>query len=198
MKTFLLCLLAPLFCLSALQAEEPSLRLRELPEFIKDQHTNEWLAPPLGKNLSPALAWTHPPLNTKSFTLIMESSDGTTCYWALARLPCGINELKEGISKSNFLINGGMQGANSTGSIGYQGPKAAEDKVQHINLTLYALDIFPTLHIGFSCKEIKEIMEGHILASATLEFIVDGSGRMNLEPLPFQEVYDEVSSTEHL
>lgn len=80
-----------------------------------------------GSNLSPPLRRTEPPLNTKSFALIVhdhDASDGATVHWLLSGVAGSLRELPEGVPTRDTVENIGTQGTNGFGKVGYGGPCA--------------------------------------------------------------------------
>jgi phosphatidylethanolamine-binding protein len=71
-----------------------------------------------GSNLSPPLRRTEPPLNTKSFALIVhdhDASDGATVHWLLSGVAGSLRELPEGVPTRDTVENIGLRGPTASG-----------------------------------------------------------------------------------
>jgi len=124
-----------------------------------------------GENVSPVLKWTDPPQGTRSFALICEDPDaprGIFTHWVAFNLPAESRELPEAVPAVEGLANGTRQGTNDFGKLGYGGPKPPPGKAHRYAFTLYALDAPLKLHASAKKDEVRQAMEGHILAEARL------------------------------
>lgn len=108
-----------------------------------------------GQEISPPLMWKIVPQGTESLALICEDPDapnGNWIHWVLYNIPPHIHQLEEGrrnLPRSVFV------GKNSWNVIAYNGP-------------LFALDIVLQLAKGVTSTELRQAMQGHILAESTL------------------------------
>jgi hypothetical protein len=78
-----------------------------------------------GSDLSPPLRWTEPPLNTRSFVVIVDDHDaswGTTVQWLLYGVAGSLRELPEGVPTRDTVENIATQGTNGFGKVSYGGP----------------------------------------------------------------------------
>ncbi|MFQ5862954.1 MAG: YbhB/YbcL family Raf kinase inhibitor-like protein, partial [Candidatus Brocadiales bacterium] len=78
-----------------------------------------------GPDVSPALSWSDPPGEAKSFSLICDDPDapgGTWVHWVLYDLPPDVRGLPEDVPKEKTLDNGAKQGTTDFRRIGYGGP----------------------------------------------------------------------------
>lgn len=94
-----------------------------------------------GKNISPELHWSNPPIGTKSFALTMYDPDAPTgsgwWHWTVFNIPVTMLSLKEG--QKIGLIHAG-EGRTDFGASTYGGPCPPEgDKPHHYIFTLYAI-----------------------------------------------------------
>lgn len=124
-----------------------------------------------GENLSPPLEWDNAPERTESFAIICEDPDapgGTWVHWVLYALPANTTKLKESVPTTGVLRDGGRQGLNDFSSTGYGGPCPPRGRPHHYIFTLYAVDTRPELEQGASKEEVMSVLDGHILARATL------------------------------
>ncbi len=123
-----------------------------------------------GMDVSPSLAWTNVPNETKSFTLICDDPDapmGTWVHWVIYDIPADIRELKENIPVKEKLDNGAKQGKNDWRNIGYGGP-CPPGGTHRYYFKLYALDTELNLEPGNTKAELLKAMEGHILDQGEL------------------------------
>lgn len=123
-----------------------------------------------GSDVSPALTWSEPPAGTQSFALIMDDPDapaGTWVHWVLFNIPASARGLAEAIPVGETLPDGSMQGRNSSGELGYNGPCPPSGTHRYF-FKLYALDEMLGLSAGADKGELLKAMEGHILAQGEL------------------------------
>lgn len=124
-----------------------------------------------GEDVSPPLVWGGAPEGTKSYTLIMDDPDAPLrvfTHWVIFNLPAEIDDLPEDVPKQKALENGGAQGMNDFGAIGYGGPSPPRGKPHRYRFHLYALDTLLKLEAGASKQELLDAMEGHVLAEAEI------------------------------
>ena len=148
------------------------------------------LTPTDAQNLSPPLAWSGAPEGTKSFALIMRStellaSEEIWVHWVIWNIPTDVTELAEGVEELETLANGASQGLNSGGVSGYLGPcppdmlsvykpsdaKGNENPKQEIekyHFEIYALDTVLDLAPGATREDLLKAMDGHILGGGVL------------------------------
>jgi Raf kinase inhibitor-like YbhB/YbcL family protein len=123
-----------------------------------------------GSDVSPQLAWTGAPPNTKSFALIADDPDapvGTWVHWVIYNLPPDTTALAEDTPKSDSLPNGAKQGLNDFKNTGYGGPCPPPGKPHRYFFKLYVLDT-AGLPGGLTKKQLLKAMDGHILAQGQL------------------------------
>ena len=123
-----------------------------------------------GANISPPLAWTTPPANTKSFAIISNDPDapiGDWVHWILFNIPSDTRELKEESSSKHYLPKGTIEGMNDFRKNNYGGPCPPSGTHRYF-FKLYALDILLPLKESTTKKQLLDAMKGHILAEATL------------------------------
>lgn len=124
-----------------------------------------------GVDVSPALSWTDPPADTKSFALIADDPDapaGTWVHWVVYDLPPSARQLPEDVSKTDSVSGGGVQGQNDFRKIGYGGPCPPPGNPHRYYFKLYALDSKLNLKPGATKKAVEQAMQGHVLAQAEL------------------------------
>ena len=135
-----------------------------------------------GANISPELHIAGVPTDAVSLVLLVDDPDIPQVFkeqrgiddfdhWALFNIPVNTVVIPQGGTA-------GLAGVNGRGEFEYTGPCPPPDlkpsKHRYI-FTLYALDIELALSAGATHDEIRDAMEGHILAEATLIGVYDRS-----------------------
>ena len=131
---------------------------------IPDQYAKD------GKNISPPLMWEGVPDRTESLVLVVDDPDapsGLFTHWLAYGMNSATPGLKEKQPGGPELDNGGRQGLNGFGDLGYDGPKPPDGTHRYF-FHLYALDTDTDLPAGLTRQEIFGCIEGHILEEATL------------------------------
>lgn len=124
-----------------------------------------------GANISPALHWSAPPKDTRSFALVMDDPDApgrTWVHWLIYDLPPGARELPESVPPDARLASGAQQGRNDFRRPGYGGPCPPPGPAHRYFFKLYALDTTLDLGDGAKRAQLERAMRGHILAEAEL------------------------------
>lgn len=133
-----------------------------------------------GEDISPPLAWTGAPPETKELALICDDPDADTgvfTHWVVYGLPADSSALPEGIP-DDAIIEGDeislVQGLNEFDEVGWSGPIASDERGPHrLFFRLYALDTeLLDLPPGVSRIELREAAKGHIIAQTVLVGIV--------------------------
>ena len=122
-------------------------------------------------DISPPLEWDQVPPDTQSFAIISDDPDapaGTWVHWVIYDIPAEKRSLPEGVDKERKLPDGSMQGVNSFGRIGYDGPCPPGAMIHRYFFTLYALDKKLDLEPGLTREDLMKAMKGHIKARAWL------------------------------
>jgi len=123
-----------------------------------------------GDNVSPELSWSGAPAETKSFALICEDPDapaGIWIHWVIYNIPGSEKGLHEGVSADKKLYNGTMQGLNSSGETGYDGPCPPVGTHRYY-FKLYALDTILNIEGNVTKDVLLDAMKGHIIAQGQL------------------------------
>ncbi len=125
-----------------------------------------------GQNVSPPLAWSNAPANTKSFAIMMYDPDGGNglgaVHWVAYNIPLTKTSLAEGeASASPKDFTGGK---NNVGHDHYFGPCGPSGhSLHHYIITVIATDIEPgKLKAGLARDELIGELRGHALAPASL------------------------------
>jgi Raf kinase inhibitor-like YbhB/YbcL family protein len=123
-----------------------------------------------GQNVSPALAWSHPPAETQSFAIIMDDPDAASGrggnHWITYDIPASAKSVVRGdADKPGKFVSG-----NSGNGAAYHGACAEPGaKAHHFIFFAYALDIAPgKLKPGLTKAELMPQIQGHNLAEASL------------------------------
>ena len=125
-----------------------------------------------GSDLSPPLAWSEVPANTKSFALIVDDPDApdpaapkmTWVHWVLYNLPAEATGLPEA---AKALPRGTLQGLNDWKRTRYGGPCPPVGRHRYFH-KLYALDaVLPDLGQPTKAR-VEAAMKGHVIAQAEL------------------------------
>jgi Raf kinase inhibitor-like YbhB/YbcL family protein len=123
-----------------------------------------------GDDVSPSLAWTEPPGDTKTYALVCDDPDaprGTWVHWVLFNLSADQRHLPEAVpARGNG--DGFKQGKNDFGNHGYGGPAPPKGKPHRYFFKLYALNKALDLPVETTKRELVAAMEGHILAEGVL------------------------------
>lgn len=126
------------------------------------------------KDISPPLAWSDVPPETKSLALIVDDPDApdpaapktTWVHWVLYNIPVGASSLAENIAPKD-LPAGTQPGTNDWKRTGYGGPCPPVGRHRYFH-KLYALDvILPDLNQPTKAV-LERAMDGHILAQTEL------------------------------
>lgn len=123
-----------------------------------------------GQNVSPPLTWQNVPATAQSLTLICEDPDaprGTFVHWVIYNLPPNLIALPEGVAPGASPEQGGLQGKNDFGTVGYGGP-CPPGGIHRYYFTLYALAQSLKLEPGATQQQVLQAMSGHCLAEAQL------------------------------
>lgn len=124
-----------------------------------------------GQDISPPLAWIGVPQGTQSLALICDDPDSSNkpwSHWVLYNIPADQRELTEGIEPIGQLPEGGLQGRNDFGEIGYGGPCPSIGETHRYYWRLYALDTPCDLGPGATRAQLIDWMQGHKLDTSDL------------------------------
>jgi len=120
-------------------------------------------------NKSPSLRWTDLPEGAREIAIICEDPDapsGTWVHWVLYSLSADHEGLDTGIPKWPVLdkLGNAKQGKNDFKKLGYDGPHPPPGDPHRYFFRIYVLDDYLSLGQGASAGQLREAMDGHILA----------------------------------
>ena len=123
----------------------------------------------VGENVSPALSWSNPPADTKSFAILVIDPEGRApagvAHWVAYGIPASTTGFAEGeVSGPSSKYVGGK----STMSLpNYMGPcTPAGVGFHHYTFILMATDLEPTaLAPGLTREELTTALTGHVKGS---------------------------------
>ncbi|MGH9739670.1 MAG: YbhB/YbcL family Raf kinase inhibitor-like protein [Candidatus Acidiferrales bacterium] len=124
-----------------------------------------------GRDVSPDLAWSGAPDETKSLALIVDDPDApgkVWVHWVIYDLPADARGLPEGVPQDRELRDGARQGKNDFGKIGYGGPCPPRGPAHRYFFKLYALREKTGLKPGANKDELELAIKGRVVAQATL------------------------------
>jgi Raf kinase inhibitor-like YbhB/YbcL family protein len=135
-----------------------------------------------GQDISPPLAWSDVPAQTRSFALICDDPDAPSprrpapepwVHWVLFNIPADSTALAQAISQTAepAEVQGARQGKNSwpDDNIGYRGPAPPPGSGRHrYFFKLYALDTTLELPAGATKQQLLAAMSGHLLGEGQL------------------------------
>jgi len=135
---------------------------------IPSQYTCE------GKDMSPPLAWSGLPNNTKTVAMIVDDPDAPDpakpqrvyVHWVVYNMPAQTTSLGENASKSGMPA-GAVQGKNDWGKAEYGGPCPPIGRHRYF-FKLYALDTTFTGLKDATKADLEKAMKGHIVDSGEL------------------------------
>jgi Raf kinase inhibitor-like YbhB/YbcL family protein len=118
-----------------------------------------------GEDVSPALAWSSVPEGTRAIALIVHDPDapsGDFTHWLAWNIDPEPGGLGGGVAAPG-------EGTNGFGRQGYAGPCPPPGHGTHRYFHhLFALDTDLDLEPGADIEQLKEAMEGHVLAEGKL------------------------------
>jgi Raf kinase inhibitor-like YbhB/YbcL family protein len=129
-----------------------------------------------GRNISPSLAWSGVPQGAQSVVVIVEDPDAPPpqtpfVHWLVYSIAPTVERLPQDIPKVKQPEQpaGTMQGVNSSGSVGWFGPKPPKgDPAHHYHFQVFALDRAPKLEPGATRQDVLQAMSGHVVAKGQL------------------------------
>lgn len=123
-----------------------------------------------GDNVSPALYWKNPPIETQSFVLIVEDPDAgekAFVHWIVFNIGKSTFHLAEGTQKGDFTMGCTDFYYSKNGLWQYCGPYPPNG-VHRYHFTLFALDKRLDIPKDVEKANLLEAMKDHILAQTQL------------------------------
>ena len=108
---------------------------------------------------------------TGSLAVVFDAPDrpgGIFTQWLVFNLPAEVSQLPEGLPKVGQLDNGGLQGRNDVGGIGFAAPCPPVLTTATCRQSLYALDGPLDLAPGASESDFAHAAAGHVLDQAQI------------------------------
>ena len=125
--------------------------------------------------VSPKLTWTHTPMGTVTFVLLMHDPDvamgkktDDVTHWMAFNIPASMHALPEGVPNQPTLPDGTVQPNNLGGHPGFMGP-GARGVYHHYTIELFALDTKLSLGPDATRQQVLAAMDGHIIGKAAIE-----------------------------
>jgi Raf kinase inhibitor-like YbhB/YbcL family protein len=118
-----------------------------------------------GGDINPELVIQNVPAEAKSLVLIVDDPDapaGTWTHWTVWNIDPGTSVIKE-----ESVPPGATEGQTSFGKPGYGGPCPPGGRHRYY-FRLYALDALLNLDSDANVDELREAMNGHVVAEAEL------------------------------
>jgi Raf kinase inhibitor-like YbhB/YbcL family protein len=125
-----------------------------------------------GENVSPPLAWSNPPVATRTFAIVMQDVDGGrgtgSNHWVAYDIPPTRTGLREG--EASQPPKEWVGGKNTLGTDYYFGPCGpSTDSPHHYVITLIATSLEPgQLKPGLTREELLQVLRGKALAPASI------------------------------
>lgn len=127
-----------------------------------------------GDNTSPPFGWSGVPARTRELALIFEGITPATrepwVHWLVYKMPPDLDGLPEAFkhkAEPGQPVHL-MQGANSLGNVGYDGPQGTLGRMFRYRVRLFALDTALEVAPGLDRKRLEKAMAGHVLEEAEL------------------------------
>jgi Raf kinase inhibitor-like YbhB/YbcL family protein len=124
-----------------------------------------------GEDASPPLTWRRIPADAKTLVLIVYDPDaqsGIFTHWIVYNMNPNSKGLTENALKvSNRSVNY-PQAVNDFGDNGFNGPCPPPGTPHHYHFKLYALSAALQLPDGAKVRQVKDAMQGHILATGEI------------------------------
>lgn len=127
-----------------------------------------------GEDISPPLTWSVLPKKSRELAVLFEqfgpASDESFVHWVIYRIPADLGRLPEGFKHRRDPKEPAdvVQGTNSLGNVGYDGPIGTISRNLHYRFRVYALDEALPLPEGLGREALLEAMKGHILDEGEL------------------------------
>lgn len=124
-----------------------------------------------GADVSPALSWTGVPPGTQELAVILDDPDapaGLWTHWTLYGLPAATPALEENLPKVPTLPSGALQGRNTWGRLGYNGPAPPPGRPHRYFFRVFALSAPLGLPAGATREALNRALKGKVLEEGSL------------------------------
>jgi Raf kinase inhibitor-like YbhB/YbcL family protein len=123
-----------------------------------------------GDDVSPPLAWAGVPKAAKELVIVVVDPDAPKpqpfVHWMMYKIPASVSEIPEGLGKGERIHDpaGALQGRNSMGAVGYNGPSPPKGHgVHHYHFRVYAVDVVLDVKPGADRDALLKAIEGHVV-----------------------------------
>ena len=132
-----------------------------------------------GYNTSPPFRWADLPAGTRELALIFEGVTPAThepwVHWLVYKIPPGVDGLTQGFKhmrepEEPLHV---LQGSNSLGNVGYDGPQGTIGRKFRYRFRLLALDGPIDAQPGLDKKRFEEAVEGHVIEEAEVHTVYE-------------------------
>ena len=116
-----------------------------------------------GKDLSPSFSWSNPPAKTQTYAILVsdpEAPNGMWYHWVIYNIPKTATGLTEGMKD---FPAGTMEGKNSWGKMGYNGPCPPKGTAHTYHYDFFVLDAKLKLPQDANGAALLLAMKGHVL-----------------------------------
>jgi Raf kinase inhibitor-like YbhB/YbcL family protein len=123
-----------------------------------------------GPNISPPIEWAGLPTDAETIALICDDPDAPAkvwVHWVVFDVPATRSGLPEAVPSEKTIPDGGRQGTNDFGEVGYGGP-CPPSGTHRYYFKVYALDTQLNLDSTTTKDRLLRAMEGHVLAQGQL------------------------------
>ncbi|HYZ39019.1 MAG TPA: YbhB/YbcL family Raf kinase inhibitor-like protein [Stellaceae bacterium] len=127
-----------------------------------------------GQNVSPPLRWADLPRGTRELALIFEGITPAThepwVHWLAYKIPADAEGLPKGYQHRRGPEEPVplLQGRNSLGNVGYDGPQGTIGRLFRYRIRLLALDAPIQAEAGLDRSALEKAINGHVLDQAEL------------------------------
>lgn len=123
-----------------------------------------------GTDSSPELSWSDIPSGATSLAIVVEDPDapsGLWIHWVAYNIPSTRTGMPKGVPVGESIPEGGRQGRNSWGNIGYRGPCPPPGTHRYF-FRIFALDTMLDLQGEPTREQLLKAMSGHIVGQCEL------------------------------
>jgi Raf kinase inhibitor-like YbhB/YbcL family protein len=135
-----------------------------------------------GWNTSPPFRWSDLPAGTAELALIFEGVTPATrepwVHWLVYKIPAAAESLPAGYKHMRGPDEPVpvLQGSNSLGNVGYDGPQGTVGRIFRYRIRLLALDVPIEARAGLVRKAFDKAIEGDVLGEAELHAVYERRG----------------------